>query len=62
MARTKFATSPEALNAIFLKAIPLSSQSEFSGVSMWQVRWALVLLPFILFTIEIPIYPSFETH
>lgn len=41
MARAKFATSPEALNAIFLEAIPLFSQSGFSGVSMRHVASAV---------------------
>lgn len=37
MARAKFSTSPEALNAIFREAIPLFAQSGFSGVSMRHV-------------------------
>lgn len=37
MARAKFSTAPEALNAIFSKAIPLFSEFGFSGVSMRQV-------------------------
>jgi AcrR family transcriptional regulator len=41
MAKSKFSTSPEALNAIFREAIPLFSQSGFSGVSMRQVANAV---------------------
>ena len=41
MARAKFATSPKALKAIFREAIPLFSQSGFSGVSMRHVASAV---------------------
>ncbi len=41
MARAKFSTSPEALNAILREAIPLFSQSGFSGVSMRHVAKAV---------------------
>ena len=41
MARAKFSTSLDALNAIFAEAIPLFSQSGFSGVSMRHVAKAV---------------------
>jgi len=41
MARAKFSTSSEAVNAIFYEAIPLFAQSGFSGVSMRHVATAV---------------------
>jgi len=41
MARAKFSTSPNALNAIFREAIPLFANSGFSGVSMRHVAKAV---------------------
>ena len=41
MAKAKFATSPEALDAIFREAIPLFAQYGFSGVSMRHVASAV---------------------
>jgi len=41
MAKAKFSTSPVAVNAIFIEAIPLFSQSGFSGVSMRDVAKAV---------------------
>ena len=41
MARAKFSTSPDALNAIFHEAIPLFANSGFSGVSMRHVAKAV---------------------
>lgn len=41
MAKSKFSTSPEALDAIFGEAIPLFAQLGFSGVSMRHVANAV---------------------
>jgi len=41
VARAKFATSPDALNAIFHKTIPLFANSGFSGVSMRHIAKAV---------------------
>lgn len=41
MARAKFSTSPDALNAIFREAIPLFANAGFSGVSMRHVAKAV---------------------
>jgi AcrR family transcriptional regulator len=41
MARAKFSTTPDALNAIFHEAIPLFANSGFSGVSMRHVAKAV---------------------
>jgi len=41
MAKAKFPTSPEALNAIFCAAIPLFAQAGFNGVSMRDVAKAV---------------------
>lgn len=41
MARAKFSTSPEALNAILREAIPLFAQSGFTGVSMRHIATAV---------------------
>ena len=41
MAKSKFSTSPEALDAIFGEAIPLFAQSGFTGVSMRHVASAV---------------------
>lgn len=41
MARAKFSTTPDAINAIFSEAIPLFAQSGFSGVSMRHVATAV---------------------
>ena len=41
MARAKFNTASEALQAIFQQAIPLFAQSGFSGVSMRQIATAV---------------------
>ena len=41
MARAKFSTTPDAIDAIFREAIPLFAQSGFSGVSMRNVATAV---------------------
>jgi AcrR family transcriptional regulator len=41
MARAKFSTSPDALNAIFREAIPLFANAGYSGVSMRHVAKAV---------------------
>jgi len=41
MARAKFSSTPDAIDAIFREAIPLFAQSGFSGVSMRHVATAV---------------------